>query len=419
MKQSGKVFYGVLNQAVLSLGTFLTLIFAARGYPSDVLGVFTMGAVTYQMLTVISRALAGEPLIVLPAKNEADVRVECTRCLQFSGTIAIPIGIVGVIGVVLADSVVKAVCASLVILPGLMVQDALRHVLLRRSQFGTALVYDALVVSIQVAVVAVGASQGFEPWLLILLLGLPAFIVGYARSYYERAGISISGAVAWRKQSRSLGNGFVFEATLGAVVQWVTLLAVAHFTSLSEAAAFRAIISIYGLTNIVTNYLRSHYLAQLARRGIESGKAVRRSVIEMGSMTMVTVGVTFVGLLLLPAGIGEKLLGDTWALAVPFLGLGALDRLCAGLTTIPSVILRVLRAPWRAAGSRVAVGVLTVVCAPVAVSMGGAGAGFIALSVMSVILTLLLSAICMAVWRARVLEPSSIAEPEGFTRSHL
>lgn len=391
MTQRLRLLVGFVNQGVISLGTLLMLVFAARGYSSEALGLFSVGVLTYQILIVIFRALTGETLIVLPRAGRREEKELAARCLQFAGTAPLALIVPGVFGLLLASGVWQVVCAALLIVPGLALQDALRHVYLRRKQVGVACAVDVLVVAAQLGIVWFGAGQDVPPWSLILLLGVPTFLIGYFRSFLDRAGVSVRGSREWRRSSRELGDGFVFEAGLGAFVQWLTLLSVAHFGSLPEAGAFRAVITIYGVTNVVTNFLRSHYLAQLAHGGELDRARMRRSTVEMVALTGGTVLFSYGVLELLPESLGEKLLGETWTLAVPYLLLGAINRFAAGLTSVPAVFLRVLRMPWDAARTRILISVVTLIAAPLSVAVGGATAAFVTMSIMSLVMVLALS----------------------------
>ncbi|MBM4724617.1 hypothetical protein GS439_21645 [Rhodococcus hoagii] len=394
MNRTARLVVGFINQGVVSLGSLLVLIFAARGYSSSTLGVFTIGAATYQVIVVVSRSLTGEALLVLKPGSEVEESRLRRNCLSYAVTVPLGLGIVGAVGCSLFSGAAQAVAAALAVSPALIVQDTLRHVLLREKRLLASCAADCIVVGSQVAIVAYGAAQGFDPWLLLILLGAPAAVVGYGRAFFSGAGFSIRESRDWRRSSRYLSGGLVFEATLGALVQWLTLMSVAHFGSLAEAAAFRAVMSIYGATNLVTSYLRSHYLAQLVEHGLSSVRDIWKSVLEMVALSFATVFGMYFALMVLPDSVGVELLGETWIAAAPLFALGAINRFCAASTTIPAVLLRALQAPWRAAKTRVVLGMLNIVAAPIAIAFGGARLGFVVLSVMSVLMTVLLLRIC-------------------------
>ncbi|WP_152975354.1 hypothetical protein [Rhodococcus rhodochrous] len=390
---------GLANQGVVSLGSLLLLIVVARNYPSADVGTFSIGLLTVQVGIVVVRSFSGEALIVMESRGPNSVADDCRRCLQFSATTTLPVAAVGGVGLVFCGGVVQAICAALVALPGVAVQDAVRHVLLRKGRLICASAIDTIVVSAQILLLFCCARVEIEPWVLVLMAAVPSYAVVVGRLIRDRSGFSVEGAKLWRSRSKHLADGMAFEAILGALVQWLTVLAVARFGSLSDAAAFRAVITIYGITNVVTNFLRSHYLAYMARTIRFGSTELVRCSIEMSILTLVTVSVSYAVLSWIPDEVGFQLLGATWALAVPYLALGALSRLTAGITTVPTVILRVLRAPWRAAAARVVLGVVTLGVAPTAVLIGGAEGGFVALSVMSVVLALALSYLALAEFR--------------------
>ena len=381
---------GILDQAVLSLSSVVFLVIAANVYSPGALGVFTAATLLYQMATVVLRAFSGEVLLVLDRGSELEAKADARWCVQFSATVSLMFVPVGVFLLFVGGGISTGVGACLCILPGIAVQDTLRHVLIRDGRISEAFRLDLMVVGTQVALLVLVVAAGLPPWAAILALGVSPTVFGVVRAWRLGGRPSLHGSKMWRKQSKRFGNTFGFESIWGAFVQWATLLATIHWGSLADSAAFRSVIVLFGVTNVVTNFLRSTFLSHVVRQGALSGRLVVKNSIFMFVLIGVTVGSSLFVLSVIPDRWGSALLGDTWPVASGYLVVGAVARFAAASESVPGVLLRALKVTWSAARVRSAVGIATIVVAPVSVAVGGVIGGFIGLTCMSLVLVVLL-----------------------------
>lgn len=99
-------------------------------------------------------------------------------------------------------------------------------------------------------------------------------------------------------------------------------------------------------------------------------------MITAGKMALpvaVTVILMLGALLCTPDGIGRALLQDTWPLVAMILVPGAINRFFAGLSIIPTVLLRVQGVTWKATIIRIIVLTSSVALGPVGALLAGAG----------------------------------------------
>ncbi|OCW84609.1 hypothetical protein A8M60_09765 [Nocardia farcinica] len=186
---------------------------------------------------------------------------------------------------------------------------------------------------------------------------------------------------------------FFAESIWGALLQWILVFAIAHYAGLAEAAAFRSIVVIYGVTNVVTNFLRSTVLSFIVNRGRVTATRALRDAGIMVSAIAVTIGVSALVLLSISDSIGVFFLGDTWPLAAPYIALGALTRLSAAIEAVPGVLLRAARVTWAVVRVRVIVGVVSLGVCSWATWMWSVEGAFYSMALMSWVLTISLAAL--------------------------
>lgn len=380
---------GAADQAVVSFYGLATLIIAARNLAPVELGVFTSALVFYQVLIVVSRALNGEPLVVLAGDGDMGNR---SRMLIASVLAALPLSAVGSIAFVLSESVFwRAILICLICAPLIVGYDALRYTLVAELRTQRLCILDALVVTFQILVLSVVLAYGDSVVLALLGISLVysvPLIFALATARCPRTEL-----FSWYSISKEYGLSFFTESIWGALLQWVLVFAIAHYAGLAEAAAFRSIVVIYGVTNLVTNFLRSTVLSVIVNRGrVTPARAVRDSVLMCAAIAL-TIGASALVLLSLPDSFGELLLGDTWALAAPYILLGALTRLSAALEAVPGVLLRAARVTWAVVRVRVVVGVVSLAVCSWATWLWNVDGAFYSMTLMSWMLILALSAL--------------------------
>ncbi|GAC68477.1 hypothetical protein [Gordonia soli] len=391
-----RLVYGAVDQSIVSFTSFVLLIVGAQFLAPVDLGVLATAMVFYQVMIAVARAVTGEPLLVLrwtdPAR-EADVR----RSMMGASLLgSLPIAGVGAVMLMTAsNSLVEAVGVCLAFAPVILAYDALRFDYISRLENRALSGIDGGVALCQCIGMAIALHFGSAPPLALAIALAPQSVplaIYFTRSRPRRTDLR-----TWFTAARRYAPSFLYESVWGALLQWFLVFFVVIFAGLAEAAAFRAIVVVFGVTNVVTNYLRSTALSHITRRGELTAHSARLDAVWMAMAITLTVGASMVALLAIPDSWGHRILGDTWSMATEFVVVGALARVSAAFEAIPGVLLRAVRETWSVVCVRTAVGLAALVVCPLTVAIGGVAMGFVSLAVMSWVLTLSLSVL---LWRS-------------------
>jgi hypothetical protein len=144
------------------------------------------------------------------------------------------------------------------------------------------------------------------------------------------------------------------------------------FVAPSEVAAYRATLVVYGVASLVINFLRTQVLRELRPTMLNNASGL----LSVGLKLSIPVVVTILGMLgmliILPEPFGRALMNETWTLIGALLIPGAVNRLSAGISTIPTIILRVQGVTWRATFIKIGVLVLSLALGPLGALYAGA-----------------------------------------------
>lgn len=379
---------GAADQAVVSFYSLAALVVAARHLAPEQLGVFTSAMVVYQVLIVVARSLNGEPLVVLISDSVGGDYER--RALVGSVISSLPLSVLGGVLFVCADSSFwQAIAVCLMCAPMIVGYDTLRYRFIATLGTDRLLLMDVAVVFSQVAALSAILTLTDDSSLALLGISLVYLVpLSVSLCLYR---VSIGHALSWYRTSREYGLSFFFESIWGAILQWVLVFAIAHYAGLAEAAAFRSVVVIYGVTNVVTNFLRSTVLSVIVSRGGLTTSVALRDGAIMSGLIALTIMVSALILVLMPDSVGRLLLGETWPLAAPYILIGALTRFSAAIEAVPGVLLRAARATWSVVRVRVVAGVLGLCVCPLATIVWGVYGAFYSMAVMSWVLSLMLA----------------------------
>lgn len=362
---------GFADQAVMSAASFALLIVAAQNYGPEYLGAFATGVVTVQILVGILRAFVGEVLLLIDWTGHSAREDQDAASLAFTIAVSAALAALGVVLMLIDDLTASAIGAALLGTIGMALQDQRRFTLMRQNrQLRMAIVNLAIVVA-QLAAVGTLTAASVEPRFTILAWALVPGVVGLTRWQWTGVAAFVTGVRHWFSYSRVYGSAFGTEAALGAVATWLSLLAIAAFASLGEVAAYRALTTLFGATTLLLSFLRYNILAHMARSGrLTMERAVRYGA-AMSIFILGSVAAVLTLMLLVPDTWGNALLGDTWALAEPFVALIAVRQVAVGLITVPAIILRVLHVTWEATRWRLWIELANLGIAPLSVYLAG------------------------------------------------
>ncbi|ALO67775.1 hypothetical protein AS189_16430 [Arthrobacter alpinus] len=390
------VALGFVDQAISSLTTLLLLIAAAQWLTPSDLGRFAIGVATIAPCVSIIRALCGETLIVkvtsLPHRfrESRHIQREAQKMLGLALLLAFAAVVLILLVSVFWNSARDILLASAVAVVGVVLQDAVRHYLLTARKSILLLSGDFFVLLFAVGGIYYVGSTGYQPPAMILVWGATAFIAAMAALSIDRMVPRIFSGYKWLRFNWSNSSAFVMEATLGAIVGYLVVVILSVFSSDTEVAAFRTAVSVFGVTSLVINFLRTAVLRELTPDKLRTSNGILRTCLQMSVLVFATVLATVIVVYFLPESVGALILGESWPLVVALASIAAINRLAAGLSIAPLIVLRVQGVSWPATRIRIGATFVALALSPMAAYLAGAAGALAADTVFYAIVTIFL-----------------------------
>ncbi|MEU3748052.1 MULTISPECIES: hypothetical protein [Streptomyces] len=344
----GRLSWGLADQAASSMTNFAVGIYVARSLGLGAFGVFSLAWVTYGVVLNVARGLATDPLVVrFSGGPEASWRGAVPRS---AGT---ALGVGAVIGTAclaagagIGGPLGSAFVCLGVALPGLLLQDAWRFAFFAagsgRKAFVNDVVWGVALVPAMVVAARVGSVAAF-----VLAWGGSAAVAAVYGCFQSGIRPRPAGARAWLREQRDLGSRYLVENV-----------------SLSGASQLRA----YGLGAIAgvgavgavrgAELLLGPFLAVLMGLSLvtvaEAARVLRQASHRLGTFCLLLGGGQAAAallwggaLLLVPARLGELVLGGVWHSAAQLVVPATLGVAGASLGTGAAAGLRALGAARR------------------------------------------------------------------------
>lgn len=310
-----RIGWNVCDQALSSLTNAALSILVARSVTEGAFGAFALCFTIYAIVVGVSRALVSEPLTVSYSDAPPD-RFEEVRGNAIGSALAAGF-VVSVILLALAPTQSELIREPLIALalcmPGLLVQDAIRHAFITEGRPRRAAANDFVWAVLQLA---------FVGWLLyadtsssapfVLAWGAAAIAAAFYGIGQTRTTPAIRTAGRWARSQLHLSGYFVAEflAVLGALQ--VALIVIAVVDGVDAVGAIRGASVVLGPLNIVTFGAFAFSVPELVRRrALPLRKHAQLAAAISGTLVLAVVVWSTV-MLLLPDSVGVQLLGDTW-----------------------------------------------------------------------------------------------------------
>ncbi|HEV2756060.1 MAG TPA: hypothetical protein VG318_09830 [Actinomycetota bacterium] len=371
-----RVAWGLSDQAVSSLTNFALGVVIARQVAPREFGAFSLAFSTYLIVLGVTRAVALEPLSVRFAQWVPEQRrLFVSRAV---GTALAMGGVAGVATLLTAfafDEPLRGVLVALALgLPLLMAQDAWRYVFVASGRPASALTNDAVWAAVLFPGFALisAAAGGSAAW----YVGVWCLSAGVAAGVgvLQSATIpKVRGAPAWWRANKDLGTRYLGEFTLSSGASYVTAYFVAAAAGVAAAGALRGAQILLGPAALVHLGIGLLVVPELSRiyHGRSSEHLLRASSAVSGGLFAITATWS-VALVLIPAGVGRALLGESWTIAEPVMLPMGLGLAASGATMGASGGLRALAAADEGLRARLVVSIATVVAGTTGAVLGGA-----------------------------------------------
>jgi O-antigen/teichoic acid export membrane protein len=339
-----RLTWGLADQAVTSLVSFLVGVVVARQLGALEFGAFSLAWVTYGVVLNISRGLATDPLAV--RFSGLDRSVWRTAVAKSSG-MAIVVGlgtgaICALVGLLLGGHAGQAFIALGIVLPGLMLQDSWRFAFFASGQGGKAFVSD-ITWALGLVPLLYLASHDASVTRFVLAWGgagvFAALVSGLQAGILPRPAL----ARRWLSEHRDLSLRYLTEnLTLSGAYQ-LRMYGLGAFAGIAAVGTVRGAEMLLGPFFIVLSGIGLVAVPEAAR-------VLRRSVRALPVFCLLLGGAQAVAalawglllLFLLPDKWGHALLGEVWLTASALVLPATLSVACAGFNTGAAAGLRAL-----------------------------------------------------------------------------
>jgi O-antigen/teichoic acid export membrane protein len=377
-KLADRFAFGFLDQAVISLGSLLYIIGAAQSFNAVALGQFSFLLATLLLSTSVIRSFCGENFLISKWENRTSSgRSMLATSVLSSLLLSCVFLVVSFFWVDQRTSFIAiAICT-----PVFIYADGLRYFLIGTTQDGRLFFSDALVVILNFLTIYISAAVYGSPIVSLVAWTISTASIATLASICYRIGPAFPSAVRWIRAHWSSGSAFTVEALIGALLGYLIVVILAAVSNVEEVAAFRTTMSIFGLTSLIINFLKTTVLREISR-----GSEVRKPMQVSALMTAIAV----LAVLVVPDSVGSRFFGDAWLLVTPLIAVAAINRFAASLSAIPSVLLRAIGVTWKATVVRIWVGFVALALGPVGALYAGAWGAFAAEAFAYLILTVAL-----------------------------
>lgn len=375
-----RLVLGFIDQGIVSATGLIIFVAAAQFLTADDLGYFSFGVATCLLVVSLTRAICGESLLV------RTVGLSERRPTVFKDSRSM-LGLAAALGILacclcagigfLTETPNWPLIGSAIACPGLVLQDSLRFVFIAMQRTAALLMNDLATMILGASAIIIAGSLTRSIFAMLVSWGLASMIISVATLIVNAMVPSLRNAFTWLRTTWRSSSAFFTESALGALVGYLIVVILTVFVDPSEVAAFRATLVVYGVASLVINFLRTQVLRELRPDMIDTPRGVYRTSVRLAIPVLVTIFGMLLLLLLTPEWLGEILMRDTWALVAVLLVPGAINRIFAGFSTIPTITLRVQGVTWKATLVKVSVLATSLVIGPLgALYAGAAGALF-------------------------------------------
>jgi O-antigen/teichoic acid export membrane protein len=374
-RASGRLSWGLADQAMSSLTNFVLSIYVVRTLGAAQFGAFSLAYVTYGLAINASRGLSIEPLLIRfsgtvpPTWRRATARSTGTALLVglATGTCALAAGRL------IGSTTGMAFLALGLTLPGLMLQDSWRYSFFALGRGHHAFINDTIWAVVMFPAIAILRMTGHANVFWCVLAWGAGAAVGAVIAPLQAGVIpNLAGATEWLSRHRDLGPRYLLENAGGNAASTLRSYTVSSILGLAAVGYIQAANTLMGPLNIIFAGIGLITLPEAA--GI-----LRRSPRQLPVYCLaVSAGLTLLGLVwgvvllvALPRGLGHLMLGHIWRPTYPLVLPATLYIMSGCATTGALLCLHALGAARRSLRAVIPTAGLIVVFTVVGALTGG------------------------------------------------
>lgn len=240
------------------------------------------------------------------------------------------------------DAVRQCLLGFSLILPLLLIQDTYRFMLIIDGRPQLAVLVNAVCATSQVVLLAAALLlRVTSPILLILSWGLASSLSIGAAFWLLRDAPSLRRGVVWLSGQRRLSASYSLDFLMVTGVWQLILWLVAAIAGLPAAGGLRAVQMLFGPLASLAGGVRTAALSEGVRMREKKSRLLLLMLAVSVCLALVSM-VWGIALIVMPANVGIKIVGETWLLAAAVAPWITLERVATGCTLGAVVGLRVL-----------------------------------------------------------------------------
>lgn len=368
--------WGMGDQVLSSATNFALTVAVARTVSPASFGAFATLLVASQLAIVLSRALATDPLMVRHSADGGGLRFADDQVGRGALGAPLLLGFIGTLAfaapaLLLPDHLRLTVLVFAAVLPGILLQDAVRFLAITAGRPRTAFVNDMLWGVLQIGGVAAAAQAGATTAAPMVAIwgasGTLCAVLGLAQ-VGTRPGVVVG--ARWVRRNWDLSRFYVVENAALNGTNLLNIALIGAVAGLEATASLRGAVALFGPIAVLSIGARAAFTPELVRLSRRDRGALYRWSMAL-SLGMTAVGVVWAGLLLaLPDAWGRAVLGETWAHTDDVLVYMAIDSAVTQFTIGAFIGIRASGQARRGMYAR-----LTLVPVRLALGVGGAAVG--------------------------------------------
>lgn len=348
--------WAIADQIVSSVTNFSITLVAARASEPREFGAFSVAMALYIFLLWVGRCLVAEPYIVRYGTSAPEERRRASRAaLGTSASIGLGAAVLtAVTGLALGSSSTAVFLAMGVSMPGLLVQDACRYVLLADGRPRAATGNDSLWLVVQAVLASALLYAGWAGAVtLTLSFGLGAAVGAVAGLRQTTVLPSVGSTRAWLTEQRDLGIPFLLELLTVTGIAQIALIGIAAVSGIVTVGELRAATVLMSPPTVLFSGLVLVGLTEAVKLRESSLSRLRTLVVTLAVFTSVVTVLWAVGVATLPLRVGRSVLGLNWDAARSLIGPVAILTAANAVTLSVVVGLKGLAAARQSLRARV------------------------------------------------------------------
>jgi hypothetical protein len=370
---AARLGWGLADQAVSSITNLVLGIVVARSLGAADFGAFGLVWVTYAVILNISRGLATDPLTVrYSGPGDDRWRSGARRAASTATALGLVVGSVClVVGLAIGDLVGWAFVALGLTLPGLLLQDSWRIAFFAEGKgkraFANDVIWGIALVPAMLIAATVGTTFGF-----VFAWGAAAMAAALFGCLQTRLVPRASGIISWVRENRDLGPRYLVEnASLSASAQ-LQMYGLGAISGLAAVGAVRGAQLLVAPVVALRMGISLMAVPEAARVLKRWPRRFRTFCVVLSGSQAAACMLWGACLLILPAGIGELMLGSVWPSAATLIIPTTIAMVGGSLFDGAFVGLRALGASRRSMRSQITRAIVAVIGGIVGAFLGGA-----------------------------------------------